>query len=116
LSRANLSTFEPFNRCDQRIASGFHDVIEGKEADVDRRRHAQEQSRPLYERKTCQISAVNAENVKRIKPRPLSPEEQVAEMAAPVGFQAADLAVQNNLVRPNGVHDPLRQLRPRLNT
>jgi hypothetical protein len=37
-------------------------------------------------------------------------------MAAPVGFQAADLAVQNNLVRPNGVHDPLRQLRPRLNT
>jgi len=70
-------------------------MIEKWQAAFDARHDAQQPAFALQQRQTGRVLAVDVQHVEGAKVRPLAPEQQLVEVRAAIGFEAADLTVEH---------------------
>ena len=87
------------------------EMIEVAQARLDGRHNAEQSALAFQERQARQGLAIDAQDIERIEVRPLAAKQQLVELRAAVGLQAADFAIEHCGVRADGVGDFPGELR-----
>jgi hypothetical protein len=111
VQRIGIRAFEimPADRCEE-VHSASLDMVHMQQTGGDARHDSTKATLSLDEWAVTETPAVGHQRVEGAKVRRLPPEQQVLEVAAAVGIEAHDLAVQNRLVGTDSVRDLLREL------